>query len=445
MKIINFLLLSTVAISNVNALPLEILKYLYPREAEGTSELIARSDLLKANSFSLNTSNSTNSTAGNSTNSSITSSGSSLPNIKVYSFSSDFSELFGNDTNSSNLEGLNISFNATAGELLSTLNIVDQGPNGNINATAVKQLTSKLSSGETSVGLGALLNAAGLNKVANLTYEEIANVSIAELNSTYLLEAYQKISDDLSGDDVDGVVIVQGSLYLEDTAFFLDLALNSSKPIVLTKEVTIENILTEGASNLYDSVLVAASEGAEERGSIVVIEKSIFSGFYARRVYSRTFNSNPQGILGSIYEGRVQWYYDASDVPTSDLHFDLEDANELPDVVILQNYEGFSADIINALGQSGQIDGLVLGTTQSSGAFSDEVESAIEELAENTPVVFATLEPAGTISADDLSSNSTIAGGILDPVKAKLLLQVSLASDYNTTEIKEAFSSVYGG
>lgn len=434
-------MLSTAVISSVNAVPLDILKFLYRREAESLPQLLPRAEL--TSSFGVNGTNTT--TAGNSTNSSSASSGSSLPNIKIYSFSSEFTELFGNDTNSSSIQGLNVPFNVTASEILSTLNIAGQGPNGNINATAVKQLTSRLSSGDSGVGLGALLGAAGLNKVANVTYEEIANVSISEFNSAYLLDAYQKINDDLTSDDVDGVVIVQGLLYLEDTAFFLDLALNSSKPVVLTKEVTIENILTEGASNLYDSVLVASSDDAGERGSLVVIQKGISSGFYTKEFYSTTSDPSLQGYLGAIYEGKIQWYYDPSDVPTADLHFDLEDANDLPDVVILQNYEGFSSEIISALRQSGDIDGLVLGTSQSSGVFSEEVVREIDQLAENTPVVFATYDPAGTISPKDLASNNTIAGGILDPVKAKLLLQVSLASEFNTTEIKDAFSTVYGG
>ncbi|ODQ57261.1 hypothetical protein WICANDRAFT_18382, partial [Wickerhamomyces anomalus NRRL Y-366-8] len=297
------------------------------------------------------------------------------------------------------------------------------------------------------IGIGSLLESAGLDNVATLSYEEIANVSSADLNSTYLIDLYNKVNDDLSSDEFDGAVIVQDSQYLEDTAFFLDLVVNSSKPIVLTKDVSISNLLTEGASNLYDSVLVAASDLAANRGTLVVTQKRIASGFYAKRINFDSIDaitSNPQGLIGNIYEGKVQWYYDESDLLTSDLDFTLDEVDSLPDVVVLQNYQGFSSGIISALGES-SIDGVVLGSSQSTDSFSKDVEKAIEGLAQSVPVVLSNDQPGSTVSPDDLFSNVTIAGGILDPVKSRILLQVSLAAGYNSTEVKDIFSTVFGG
>lgn len=461
MKFLELFLVSTVVITNVNAVPIDILKYFYRHEAESSLPAFSVSRALNStnasgfggsngtNSSIAGGSNGTNSTAiggGNHTNSSAADE-TYLPNIKVYSFSTEFTTLFGNDTNATSLSSLNYPVNLTVSEILSTLNIAGQSPKGNLNATAVKLLASKLSSGTSGIGIGSLLESAGLDNVATLSYEEIANVSSADLNSTYLIDLYNKVNDDLSSDEFDGAVIVQDSQYLEDTAFFLDLVVNSSKPIVLTKDVSISNLLTEGASNLYDSVLVAASNLAANRGTLVVTQKRIASGFYAKRINFDSIDaitSNPQGLIGNIYEGKVQWYYDESDLLTSDLDFTLDEVDSLPDVVVLQNYQGFSSGIISALGES-SVEGVVLGSSQSTDSFSKDVKKAIEGLAQSVPVVLSNDQPGSTVSPDDLFSNVTIAGGILDPVKSRILLQVSLAAGYNSTEVKDIFSTVFGG
>lgn len=73
------------------------------------------------------------------------------------------------------------------------------------------------------------------------------------------------------------------------------------------------------------------------------------------------------------------------------------------------------------------------------------LKKAIEGLAQSVPVVLSNDQPGSTVSPDDLFSNVTIAGGILDPVKSRILLQVSLAAGYNSTEVKDIFSTVFGG
>lgn len=74
----------------------------------------------------------------------------------------------------------------------------------------------------------------GLEKVAKLQGEQIANIGSQDMNSAIWLKLAARINSLFKSDDVDGIVITHGTDTLEETAYFLNLVVDSKKPVVLT-------------------------------------------------------------------------------------------------------------------------------------------------------------------------------------------------------------------
>lgn len=116
----------------------------------------------------------------------------------------------------------------------------------------------------------------------------------------------------LSDPLVDGVVITHGTDTLEETAYFLELCLNSEKPVVLTGAMRNASELGfEGPANLRDAIMVAACPGARGLGVLVVMNENILAAAEATKTHTEeagTFQSPNFGPLGVVDMGKVLLY-----------------------------------------------------------------------------------------------------------------------------------------
>ena len=149
-----------------------------------------------------------------------------------------------------------------------------------------------------------------LNDVANITVLEFSNIPSPYMVPEKMMEMAKVISNKIA--DFDGVVITHGTDTLEETAYLLDLVLETKKPIVLTAAMRSGSELgLDGPRNIVGAVRVASHEESYDKGVLVVMNDEIHN---ARDVIKmdtgkvEAFVSMEYGILGIVDPDRVIYY-----------------------------------------------------------------------------------------------------------------------------------------
>lgn len=107
--------------------------------------------------------------------------------------------------------------------------------------------------------------------VANVRGIQVSNVASEAVTTSLLLNLSRTIQADLDAGETHGVVITHGTDTLEETAFFLDLAVNTTQPVVVVGAMRPATALSaDGPMNLLEAVTLAGAKSAVRRGTMIV-------------------------------------------------------------------------------------------------------------------------------------------------------------------------------
>ena len=128
----------------------------------------------------------------------------------------------------------------------------------------------------------------------------------------------------LDREDISGVVVTHGTDSLEETAFLLDLTINSEKPVVLTGSMRSSSELGyDGPSNLAASICTIISEEAKDKGVLVCFNGELHSASEVTKANSMSLNAfrSPNfGPIGIVDNNKVIFYRDT--LSKQDIHVD---------------------------------------------------------------------------------------------------------------------------
>ncbi|KAF2020016.1 L-asparaginase [Aaosphaeria arxii CBS 175.79] len=298
-----------------------------------------------------------------------------------------------------------------------------------------------------SVGLGVqqLVDAVPeILNISNIKGYQISNVDSGSVNETISLKLAHMINEELAKDDVAGVVITHGTDTLEETAFFLESTVNSTKPVVCVGAMRPATALSaDGPLNLLQAVTLAASPAGIGRGTMITLNDRIGSAFYTTKNNANsldTFFSTEAGQLG-FFINQVPYFYYAPSEPVGRVTFDISQVQDLAQVDILYSHQDMNPELFNASALLGA-QGLVFAGVGAGGA-SRKASQAMEALynATHIPIVASHRSSDGFVPSDP--KDFTIASGFYNPQKARILLQLALTVGYSEEEIRAAFAKSY--
>ena len=231
--------------------------------------------------------------------------------------------------------------------------------------------------------------------------------------------------------DTAGIVITHGTATLEETAYFLHLAVKTERPVVVTGAMRPPtSISTDADLNLLDAVRIAATPEAAGMGVLTVLNNEIHC---AREVYKantlrvETFKPNELGFLGyADSDQRVVFYRRPVRKHTVDTPFRVDGRRDLPRVDIVHAYAGADGMLVDAVRAHGS-DGLVLAGF-GAGTFPPAALAAAESaVAGGMPVVLASRSSAGrVVMTPRKAEQGFIVADNLMPQKARILLMLGL-------------------
>lgn len=245
----------------------------------------------------------------------------------------------------------------------------------------------------------------------------------------------------------DGVIVIQGTDTIEETAFALDLIVDDERPVVVIGAMRgAEAPGADGPANLYAAALVATAPEARGLGTLVVLNDEIHAARFVRKAHTAlasTFVSPFLGPLGLVAEGRARLLARVAATPKLAIAADTV----LPPVALLKFAMGDDGRLVRALPGLG-FKGAVL-EGMGAGHVPGPVAELVGTLAGEMPVVLASRTLGGPVftktygypgSEIDLIGRGVIPAGVLQGPKARLLLTFALALGLDRAGIGQAFA-----
>lgn len=276
-------------------------------------------------------------------------------------------------------------------------------------------------------------------QIANVTVDTGNPHDVATLEEIRRLA--MRVNELVQRDDVDGVVFVQGTNVLEETAYFLSLTVKSAKPVVITgAQRPFSALSTDAPLNLYDAFRVAAHADSAGKGAVVVTNGEINAARDVTKTntyHVHTFRSRDVGMLGYADADRIVYYRAPLQRHTVTSEFSAD--KPLPRVDVLHIYAGTQPGLAEAACKLGAKGVVIAGI--GAGAIGNLTEECKQIAAERRAVVVRSARVGeGRVLRDSAYHEpNMIAAGNLLPQKAALLLSLALTRTADLSEIQRMF------
>jgi L-asparaginase len=287
--------------------------------------------------------------------------------------------------------------------------------------------------------------APGISSLAKLEAAHVANIGSQDMGEAIWRVLALRIQRALGQRGVAGVVVTHGTDTMEETAYFLNLVVRSSKPVVLVGAMRPATAMSaDGPMNLYNAVATAAHPDAGRRGVLVVANDEIH---FAREVAKTnttqigTFKSAHQGLAGLVSSGRIHFYGMAVRRHTLSSEFEIPQGKPLPRVDIVYAHAGMGRELIDAAVRAGA-RGIVVAGVGNGNLGAQALSAAAAAAKAGIAVVRSSRTGGGIVERNvemDDDSLGLIAADELNPQKARILLMLGLTRTSDPIRLQRMF------
>jgi L-asparaginase len=323
--------------------------------------------------------------------------------------------------------------------------IVVLATGGTIAGAAASDVQAGYTSGQ--VGVQQLLAAVPqAKKLAVLKGEQISNIGSQDMNDEVWLKLAKRVNELVAQRDVAGVVITHGTDTIEETAYFLNLVVKSTKPVVLTAAMRPSTALSaDGPLNFYNAVAVAANKDAAGRGVLVVVNDWIHGAASLTKTSTtavQTFLSPVRGLIGTVAYGDADFYRGPVGRNTTKSEFSLDGVTTLPRVDIIMAYENMDGKLIDAAVAAGA-KGVVIAGVGNGNMTKPALDTLAKHAKNGIACVRASRVATGHVGRNvevEDDKLGLIASMDLNPQKARVLLRLALLKQRSPADLQRVFS-----
>jgi L-asparaginase len=316
---------------------------------------------------------------------------------------------------------------------------------GTIAGAAASDVQAAYTSGQ--VGVEQLLAAVPqAKKLANLRGEQISNIGSQDMNDEVWLKLAKRINELAASSDVDGIVITHGTDTIEETGYFLNLVVKSSKPVVLTAAMRPSTALSaDGPLNFFNAVAVAANKKAASRGVLIVVNDWIHGAASLTKTSTtavQTFMSPLNGLIGTIAYGEIDWNRGPVGRNTTTSEFSLDGVTALPRVDIIMAYENMDGALIDAAVAAGA-KGVVIAGVGNGNMTAAALKTLEKHAKDGIVCVRSSRVTTGRIGRNvevDDDKAGFVASLDLNPQKARVLLRLALLKQRSNSDLQRLFN-----
>ncbi|MGN1277048.1 MAG: asparaginase [Floccifex sp.] len=320
-------------------------------------------------------------------------------------------------------------------------NILIVATGGTIAGTGQHGKTVAYHAGEISVEQ-IIESIPSIQNLANIRSYQLFNIDSNEMDETHWIQLSNTINAIIKEEDIDGIVITHGTDLIEETAYYLNLTINTDKPIVLTGAMRPATATSaDGPFNLYQAVSLAAHDSAYNKGVMVLFSSTIYAGrdIYKINNYKiDAFGQKTSGCLGYMQDEKVYFFSDINKKHTNQSIFAKNYAT-LPKVAIVYYYGGAPSSVLYDAAKENQ--GIVI-IGSGSGNYNKAWLKAINELSEKGILfVRSSRVSEGIVFNDEIfdPKHNCVPANTLSGAKARILLMLSLSITKNKDRIQKIF------
>ncbi|MEO8208403.1 MAG: asparaginase [Chloroflexota bacterium] len=282
-------------------------------------------------------------------------------------------------------------------------------------------------------GQAILAQTPGLAAIAHVEAVDLGRTPASHFTFDQLFAvagAIRRAADDPA---VDGIVVVQGTDVLEETAFFWDLVLDLQVPVVVTGAMrSASDPAYDGPANLRDAIRVAVDPRFRATGVVTCLDGSVHAADDVTKTHTTaldTFQSLNDGPLASLDDqGLTILRQRGRRRHAPAIHAGAE-------VRLITAHVAMDGSIIEALDRVG-VAGLVVEATGSGNTSASLLNATQVLMARGVPVVLSSRCAAGAAGTDYafpgggatwVRAGAMLAGTLSGP-KARIALAVGIGA-----------------
>lgn len=283
-----------------------------------------------------------------------------------------------------------------------------------------------------------------INRLAKISYFDFGKYPGPHMTPELMLKLSRDIQSFIEKDHPDGIVVTHGTDTLEETAYLLDLTIETEIPIVVIGSMKNSSEPDwDGPRNLMDAISICVNPNSRDLGVLVCLNGEINAASEVTKTHTdnvETFHSLDFGALGFVDRGRVFF----NRLPRKLEHIKTERINA--NVDLLKVYAGMNDKFFRYSVESGT-EGIVVEAMGVGNVPPEAFEGIKYAREKGIPVVLVSRCPAGETldiygypgAGKWLSKIGVIFADYLNGQKARIKMMLALGVSKDMEKLKEFF------